>query len=110
MDFVENLIKEGFKVKILKNFDFFNLLRKRVENCNFEKNLHLVPINGIYFYLLIQNTRTGNYFFYDKKTNTTYYIKIPCKKNSLKFDIFNLSLRTILLKYLLMEETNGSGK
>lgn len=108
MALVENLIKEGFKVKILKNFDFFNLLRKRIENCNFEKNLHLVPINGTY--LLIQNTRTGNYFFYDKKTNTTYYIKIPCKKNSLKFDIFNLSLRTILLKYLLTEETNGSGK
>jgi hypothetical protein len=108
MVLVENLIKEGFKVKILKNFDFFNLLRKRVENCNFEKNLHLVPINGIY--LLIQNTRTGNYFFYDKKTNTTYYIKIPCKKNSLKFDIFNLSLRTILLKYLLTEETYESGK
>jgi len=108
MAVVENLIKEGFKVKILKNFDFFNLLRKRVENCNFEKDLHLVPINGIY--LLIQNTRTGNYFFYDKKTNTIYYIKIPCKKNSLKFYIFNLSLRTILLKYLLTEETNGSEK
>ena len=108
MALVENLIKEGFKVKILKNFDFFNLLRKRVENCNFEKDLHLVPINGIY--LLIQNTRTGNYFFCDTKTNTTYYIKIPCKKNSLKFYIFNLSLRTILLKYLLMEETYGSEK